>query len=63
GFCGWVASLREAVGIASGAASVGVTDEHLDALCDFASRDACMDTTPRPADGSQLRALFAGESA
>ena len=53
-----VARLARDVGIPRGLRHVGVTDDVLPRLAEFALRDACMATNPRPASHAQVVQLF-----
>jgi alcohol dehydrogenase class IV len=46
------------VGVPRGLADIGVRDEDVPRLASTALHDACMSTNPRPADETQMQALF-----
>jgi alcohol dehydrogenase class IV len=53
-----VRSLKRAAGITSGLADLGVTENLLDGLTDFAMKDPCMVTNPKPPTAQEIRAVF-----
>lgn len=53
-----VRALKKTVGITQGLASLGVREEDLDGLTDFAMHDPCMVTNPKDPTAGEIRAVF-----
>jgi alcohol dehydrogenase class IV len=58
GFIGWLADLKQAVGIPRTLGDAGVTRAHLDRLVGIAVGDVCHANNPKPVATADFRALF-----
>lgn len=57
-FVDWLIELREKLGIPNTLSEVGVTQDHLDALVDYAFADVCHASNPRSPEKSDFRTLY-----
>jgi len=58
GFVAWLNKLNEDVGIPSKLSAVGVKEEHIEKLVEYAFTDGCHQLNPRPVTKEDFKALF-----